>query len=252
MLGVMPRASVIPTSSGHAGGAQSLNATQNAALPTFLHPTDLPRIHQAVADGLKSAISSLATSSSPEAGFASNQLHGDSALDALICAHASKAVRVTDFVPMLLPYVVSEATFHTSIRPQSWLSEGVEKACASLVKSKSPVQDVATLSPDGGRAIPNSGTCSSAASLLQMYAPALLSAADAWSDLPVSSFGPAAVSALKAAVAESGQDVRAAMMAARIAVIGVEGGPPLSETLALLGSARAAGRLRSALSSLRH
>lgn len=251
VLGVLPRVGTMPPSAGSdSAGMQSATALANP-----LHLPDVPRVRRAVSAGLEVALAALGLQTSAPTGnssVAEVSLLGDASLDALILAHASKAVRVADFVPLLLPYVVPEASFRDSVRPRSWLSEGVEKACLGLLKSSKLQAHAATAGAAAASAsdfAPASVASSSAASLVRLCAPAFAGVAHSWASLPTDGFGSGAVSALKTAAVAAGLDARAVMMAARIAVIGVDVGPPLSEALALVGRDRAILRLHDAASS---
>ena len=199
-------------------------------LQSQLHPPDLARIRSAV---MKDLISK---------GVSPLELQDD-VLDSLIYAHVSKATRVTDFAPMLLPFVVSEEVFRNSIRPQAWESKLVAHACQALLTKSGYASDTS----------PVDAELSAAPRLIMLCAPALRSVADTW--LRTANFSRSATihdaheafQVLKAAATTCGIPSRQVMTATRLALIGIEAGPPISEMLVLLGLHRAAGRLLDAV-----
>ena len=219
-------------------------------VPPPLHPPDVPRIRSAVAAALRAELAALHDNGA--GGPLDVAAGGEARLDALLREHASKATRLADFTPMLLPYVATEEAFRRVLRPRAWAGASVEHACGALLapastKSKAtgylasaPSDSPAAASNDAGDRGPGA---SAAARLVSRCAAPLVAVADALRGAGALD----AVAAIKAAAVASGLPVRLLMMAVRVAVVGSDVGPPLTAVVSLLGRGRAAERLLDAV-----
>lgn len=250
---VSPPAASAAAPAAHAAPAAAAPSPDNPALPLPpLHPPDVPRIRSAVAAALRAELAALHDDGAE--GSLDGAAGGEARLDALLREHASKATRLADFTPMLLPYVASEGAFRRVLRPRAWAGAGVEHACGALLapastKTKPPVAGEGNVAsaPGDSSAVADADDrgpgASAAARLVSRCAVPLAAIADAWR-------GAAALDALgavKAAAVASGLPVRQLMMAVRVAVVGSDVGPPLTAVVLLLGRERAAERLLDAV-----
>jgi glutamyl/glutaminyl-tRNA synthetase len=168
-------------------------------------------------------------------------------MDRLILAHVPKVSTLAGFVPLLLPYVASEAVYDDLLLPRALAADSrLAKACEALLASPKPAEsDVAPAATASATTTTFSGS-DSVHRLLTEEAAALREVAATWDAMPDADFGarPDTADAVKTAAAVHGRPVRRLMMACRIALVAADVGPPLSDVLALLGRGRAVRRLR--------
>ena len=176
----------------------------------------------------------------------------DAALAALLLAHADRINTYADYVPLLLPFLASDAEF-CALLSRQLRGGGAAEGGDGLSGNPLPHLDVRAaamrvLRRGSGGIGPGSTAEESLRAWLVGVGPALRDAVSAWEGMADAAFvGEAPVDAVKRAAKAHRVPPGQAMLALRVALTGLDVGAAFSDTLQILGRASCIARARALL-----